>query len=378
MSRSWRPLVWAAWLLAAWPGTGMAQTLYVRSARPAVAVDVLYENSSVGSGTTDASGSVQLALTLASGTTERVVQFYLDRCQNGLRVGTADRDRLVPAAAPECERVDIPGLFIMRRTTSIVLDVGPTQPILLIRQGPPPPQWLQGDYTGDTPALVQSRGLNLYGGFTLPRFVHAFELACGDVNPCKATDFRPTLTFGGTYWILSALGAELSIVKNGTLTAEGSDDSLRFDHELVADVVTVAANAGGMFGTVRVYARGGLNYHRATSTMNQTLDDRTVTDVDGVSYTIKGGTQRNVVNTSGWGWMFGGGVEVWIKPRLGVYGEVAFGKLKGDDLSGGEADLDERFTFGSVGVRYHVGDFLRRSPRRTPPPTAPATPTATP
>lgn len=368
MMRWWRPLLWAAVLSAGQVSLAGAQTLIVRNARAVTSVEVVYENAAVGRGAPDQNGTASIALTLAPGATERVVLFYVDRCQGSIvRVGAADRDRLVPEPPADCQRQDLSGLFVVRRLTSMVLDLAPTTPILLIRQGPPPPQWLRGDYTGDSPALVQPRGINLSAGVVLPRISKTFALACGDVAPCTATDMRPTLTVGGTYWLRNAVGVEVSLIRGATLTVKAEDTDFRFTHELSTDIVNVAGNLGGMFGVVRVYFRGGANFHRATTTVDQTIDDRTLTNDDGPVF-IKGGTERFVTTTEGWGWMVGGGFEWWLKSPFAVYGEAAINRVQGADVAGGEAVIKDRVWTWTAGGRVHLGNpFGRRRAAPAPP-----------
>ena len=86
----------------------------------------------------------------------------------------------------------------------------------------------------------------------------------------------------------------------------------------------------------------------------QTQDPRTVT-VDEVVQTIPGGTQTFELKTDGWGWLFGGGLEVWVSPSFAIYGEFDYGALKGSDVSGGEARIDDRLTSALLGLRVHIG-----------------------
>ena len=54
-------------------------------------------------------------------------------------------------------------------------------------------------------------------------------------------------------------------------------------------------------------------YHWTENTGTETIDDLTIT-VDNVQQTIPGGTQASLLQTEGWGWLFGGGGEVWHRP----------------------------------------------------------------
>ena len=53
-----------------------------------------------------------------------------------------------------------------------------------------------------------------------------------------------------------------------------------------------------------------------------------------VPQTFKGGTQTFETETRGWGWLFGGGLEAWIKPSFAIYGEAGSAALKGSAIVG--------------------------------------------
>jgi hypothetical protein len=91
---------------------------------------------------------------------------------------------------------------------------------------------------------------------------------------------------------------------------------------------------------VRLYGKGGLNYHQATSTTVQTIDN--------VSQTI-------AFRTKGYGWLFGGGLEGWVTSRVALFGEFDLANLKGDAEGGGEAFIDDRLRLFMGGIRLHIG-----------------------
>jgi hypothetical protein len=72
-------------------------------------------------------------------------------------------------------------------------------------------------------------------------------------------------------------------------------------------------------------------------------------------YTIDGALKSVVVQTQGWGWMLGGGLEVWMAPAVGLYADAGFVKLKGASIGGGEARLDDRMRYVTFGLRVHIG-----------------------
>ena len=88
--------------------------------------------------------------------------------------------------------------------------------------------------------------------------------------------------------------------------------------------------------------------------MSQKIDDTTIT-VDEVTTTITGGTQAMDVQTQGYGWYVGGGVELWLTRQFAPYIGFDYHKLKGSDLGDGEGILADRHISVSVGIRLHLG-----------------------
>jgi hypothetical protein len=90
------------------------------------------------------------------------------------------------------------------------------------------------------------------------------------------------------------------------------------------------------------------------STTTESIADYIYT-VDDVTTTIPGGSQTFQLRTGGWGWLFGGGLEVWVSSRFGVYGEFTYTELKGDNLDLGEGSINDRLFLIFGGVRVHLG-----------------------
>jgi hypothetical protein len=138
------------------------------------------------------------------------------------------------------------------------------------------------------------------------------------------------------------------------MLVDGSGQTFRFNTFLTADVLTVAGKVGGPVGPVRLYGRAGGNFHRGTFGTTQTTDDTTIT-VDGVTVAIPGGTQTFELVTEGWGWLFGGGMEVWMRPSVAIYGEVTFAALKGNPVDAAEGGLNDRLTAFTIGAKFKLG-----------------------
>lgn len=194
----------------------------------------------------------------------------------------------------------------------------------------------------------------MFGGGGLASFRDADVVFCGGDTECKTTGPRPAYTAGVAYWLTPFLAAEASYIRPANVTADGSGTGYRFSSELDTHAVVAVGKLGVPVGRLRVYGHAGATYHRASWTTTETIDDYPVT-IDGVEQTVAGGTQAFEFRTAGWGWMFGGGVEVWVTPAFGIYAEGARIVLKGKAEGGGDARMDDRVASILAGVRVHVG-----------------------
>ena len=79
------------------------------------------------------------------------------------------------------------------------------------------------------------------------------------------------------------------------------------------------------------------------------------TTTDGVTTTGEGGTQTNVVKTAGWGWVFGGGIEFWLKQRFGLYFEGGYIGVSGSGVDDIDAVLEDRLLYFVVGAQIRIG-----------------------
>ena len=193
----------------------------------------------------------------------------------------------------------------------------------------------------------------MFGGGGVGDYRDAKALACGTTPGCTDEE-RGAFAVGVTYWFARFVAAEGSYIRTPQLVVRGSGDTYTFDSSIDAHVVTMAGKGGLPLGPVRIYGYLGTNYHRATVGTTETIEDTTVT-VDGAEQTIEGGTQTFELKTAGWGWTFGGGVEAWINPWIGIYGEANRSLLKGDALDDADGRLDEGVTTYLFGARVRIG-----------------------
>jgi hypothetical protein len=78
--------------------------------------------------------------------------------------------------------------------------------------------------------------------------------------------------------------------------------------------------------------------------------DETTVVIDGATQTVAGGTQILQTRTRGWAPVYGGGVEIWLSPLVGIYGEAQRIGLKGKDDRDADIDIDDAVITVQVGV----------------------------
>jgi hypothetical protein len=103
-----------------------------------------------------------------------------------------------------------------------------------------------------------------------------------------------------------------------------------------------------------VFGKGGVTYHQSLYSTTQTNEDVTIT-VDDETRVVPGGTMTLEYKTQGWGWFFGGGVEVWISRRFAIYGEGGWAALKGSDPGDGQGTTDDSMLYALGGLRFRIG-----------------------
>jgi len=357
MARPWRRLAFAAALCAtAGVGVASAQTVIVKNAPPGSTVELVMNAVTVAAATVGPGGDAKLVGRLSGTAAEQGtdVRILVEVCVNVRRVLLVERG-LQPPPLEACNRREIGGVFILRKVTSMVVDVGGPNPVVWLRQGSVPKEWLGAG--GPTPPRAwrtSAKGLVLFGGGDYTRFANAVAVSCGNVEQCSGKRYRGAFTVGAGYWFSEYFGVEGSYLKPADVTTDGTGSTYRFTGSLDTQTITVVGKIGAPIGPARLYGLAGASYDRATLTTTETIDDVTVI-VDEVEVTLPGGTQTLQLKTGGWGWLFGGGLEVWVARKVAIYGEGGYIALKGGDRTGGEAQLNERVTYILAGVRVRLG-----------------------
>lgn len=356
MIQSWRLLAAVAVVcMTAGVGTATAQTVLARHVPAGEQVEVMVNGKPVGSAPADAAGDARVPFSLrdALGKTEIDANLYVDHCETKYRVWIVEVGAPLPAEGT-CNLRSVSGLYWVRDVSTIVInDVTATAPSLLL---------LKGDYTPPAPGEEATpseprelpKGLVLFGGGGYTQTTDAVVVSCGDVPGCSGSEGGLGFAAGAEYRFTRIVSVELTYLKPSAVTAAGAEPTFRFDSDQRAHVFGVAGKLGVPFGIAKLYGRGGAVYNQAKIVTNQTQDPRTVT-VEGKPFTIPGGSQTNELKTDGWGWQFGGGLEVWFSRSVGFYAEVDYASLKGSDVDGGEAKIDNKVGSAILGLRVHIG-----------------------
>ena len=351
MTRSGRALALAALFTTILAGTAHAQTVIVRSAPAGAPIDLLVNTETAGSTTANASGDARLTLNMfaAAGKSETDAYLFVDFCKDDRRrVLIVERSGQAPAAVPGCDRRQILGVYLVRRITTLVVNVAGPNPTVLLRQGA----------VSLTPKRVWQpapAGFHVFGGGGLMQIRDAVAFACGNVGNCSGDESGVGYTAGVTYWFSRYLGAEFSYTKPAEITIQGSGDAFTFTGFMDPEIYALSGKVGFPARRFRLYGQVGANYHRSSQGTSETVEDITVTNEDGTETVIPGGVQTFNLKASGWGWQFGGGTELWLMPRLAVYGEVGWTWIIGDAEDDAIGKIDDRYTSIIGGIRLRLG-----------------------
>ncbi len=333
--RACRAAVAAALFLCACGGVAAAQTVIVRKAPPGSTVEVTVNGAPGGAATVNASGDAVVPVKVlgTGGRPETDAYLFVEVCDTLRRVVIVEEGAQAPAPGADCQRHDLPGLFVLRRVSSVVFDVSGPNPTVLLRQGSyslkPPRVW--------KPAPT---GFVVFGAAGLGKLSDASTIGCGTVESCKPDDSGVALTAGAAYWLTPWVAAEVTYIRPKETSATADAGTFRFTHTVDAEVVNIAAKVGVPIGPSRIYGSVGTNYHRALTRTTQTSGS--ITD----SFELQ---------TEGWNWSWGGGFEAWIASSFALYTEFGSMGLKGDAVNVEEGSIDDRLNFVVAGVRIRIG-----------------------
>ncbi|MDQ3069692.1 MAG: porin family protein [Acidobacteriota bacterium] len=334
--RSGRPLALAAACVALSAAAASAQTIVARNVPAGSTVEVLVNSTLSGSGVANAGGDATIVINppLRAAKAEAPASIFVDTCAAVRRVIILERDVEAPAPAEGCVRRLVPGTFIVRGISTVVVRMDAANPSVLLRQGSfslaPPRTWRGAPL-----------GFIVFGGAGLTGFRDLGFLACGNIVPCDAKDSGAAYSIGTAYWLAPAFGVELSYLIPSDTRVVVAGDAFSFDTTSESHLLLLGAKLAVPLGPVRLFGGGGANYHRATLTTNQTT----------VGSTIKDTFQ---LTTAGWGWQVSAGGEAWVAPAFAIYAEAGTAWIKGKARRPGDGEVNDRATFVMVGLRVNV------------------------
>jgi opacity protein-like surface antigen len=357
MTQPWRVLAAAALVCATFGvGTAAAQTVLARHVPAGEQVEVMLNGTSVGTGRADEAGDARVSFDMqkAIGKSEMDANVYVDRCETTHRVWIVEVGGPLPAEGT-CNLRSVSGLFWVRDVNTIVInDVTAAIPSLLLIKGRYTPPAPGEESRPSGPQFDVPAGLVVFGGGGYLQTTDATGVFCGDVSSCTGSESGFGFTVGAEYRFHPVLSVEFSYVKPPAATVSGAESTFRFTTEQKVDFYTVTGKVGVPFGRAKVYGRAGMSFNQAKVLTTQTQDPRTVT-VDDAPFIIPGGTQVIDLRTDGFGWLFGGGLEVWANRTFAVFGEFSYGNLQGEDVNNGEGRIDNHLTSIIGGLRVHIG-----------------------
>lgn len=313
-----------------------AQTVIVRHATAGETIELFLNTAKVATADVEATGDATMPLNLRennAGKTDIDANIFIDVCDKLRRILVVERGQPAAAPQPGCDRREISGLYLVRRVNTLVVDVGGANPTMMLING-------AFGLGPDKPGPKAPKGLVLFGGGGLSDFRDAVAISCGTAAPCDGKNAGLTYGGGVTLWITRFLAAEGSYMKPRNATASGSGTDYRFNSTLDAQVVTVTGRLGVPIGPVRLSGQVGTNYHDATLTTQETIKDQ---------------SQTFDVETRGWGWVFGAGIEIWTAPAFALYADAGIAGLRGAPVGGGEARFNDRLRFVTIGARVRIG-----------------------
>ena len=292
-------------------------------------VEVELNGAVVAKGAADASGDVTIPFTLPEkdGKAEMDANVFVDGCGKSRRIVIVEATRPAPPMPEGCDRREISGLYWIRRVNTIAIDLGPANPTLLLISGnyTPPPDPVPGEEPSEEsiPHAPLPRGFVMFGGGGITSFRDAVLTNCGNVQNCAGDGSPYAYTFGATYWITRNFGVEGSFLHPQKLKVNGGD-GFAFETSMNIDIWNILGKAGVQAGPVRFYGQGGLSYHQATHITNETIGEL---------------SQKFELQTKGWSYVYGGGAEIWVKPRVALFGELDFARIKGKATDDSEFNI---------------------------------------
>jgi hypothetical protein len=347
----WRGLA-AALILIGCPYVAHAQTVIVKGAPEGTTVQLGLNGPVIATATADAQGLATLAMPAANAfTTETRIGVFIDRCPTARRIELADAG-LTPPNDGGCARDTTTWVFLLRSESTLVIDIA-SNPLIRLAQGKPPDAWLRyGLALADVEAPwgPPPTGLLLGASTGFVRFADFSAAACGDQGCSSSKLLKPITAFSATYWLSQYVGAELQYFRPTKTTAAGEGLGFTFGSTLETEILSVAGEVAVPANRGRLFARAGMNRHATRMLNTETVS--AVTRADGSI--VPGGTFDTEFRTEGWGYMLGGGAEIWISRRLAISLDLSRAGIGGDIIALPETKLDQGVWLIQVGGKVRI------------------------
>jgi hypothetical protein len=356
MRAPWRLLLVAAASNLILVAAAAAQTVIVTKAPPGSTVELVVNSALAGTATADKTGvaTIPIPAEARGGRTESDAYVFVEYCDTLRRVILIEPG-MQGFPAGQCPRREVPGAFVVRGITTLVVNVSESAPAVLVRQGKAPAGWLT-DEVDEAPAskreFTGSRGLYGFGGGGIGSISDVKLVACGS-GECTGGTMPGMFTAGATFWLKPFFGVEASWLKPTDLRVTGTTSGYDYVTTLRTDVLTAVGKLGVPLSYVRPYGFGGVTWSRSHWTTTETIKEQTVT-IDGVEVVFPGGTQTLNLYTQGWNWNFGGGMEFSVGKRGLIFAEGGWAGVKGEDRQNGEGKTDQRIFYAIGGVRIRI------------------------
>ena len=229
MRAPWRPLVAAAVLNLIVVAAAAAQTVIVTKAPPGATIELVVNSAVAATVAADAAGVATIPLTpeARGGKTESDTYVFVEYCDSLRRVILIEPG-MEGYPGGQCPRREVPGAYVLRQVTTLLVNVSEPAPSVLVRQGRVPPAWLTDEVESSPaakPANAPSRGLYAFAGGGMSSFANAAAFACGS-QECSGSTMPLTFTAGATFWLTPYLGFEASYLKPGEVRLDGGIETL--------------------------------------------------------------------------------------------------------------------------------------------------------
>jgi hypothetical protein len=357
MRAPWRPLVVAAALNLILIAAAAAQTVVVTKAPPGATVELVVNSTLAATVTADDAGraTIPMPADARGGKTESDAYVFVEYCENNLRRVILIEPGMQGYPGGQCPRREVPGAYVIRQVTTLVVNVSETAPTVLVRQGKAPAGWLTEEVDRprpEKPPTAPTRGLYGFGAGGIASFANAKGVACGS-GDCNGSTKPATFSAGATFWLTPVLAVEASYLKPGDLKLSGGGSLYDYSSTIQTDILTMVGKLGIPLAYVRPYGFGGATWSRTHWKTVQSIDDQTVT-IDGVETVYPGGSQIFHLYTQGWSWVAGAGMEIPVSMRVSLFGEGGRAGVKGSDRQNGEGKVEERVLYVIGGVRIRI------------------------